>query len=161
MSKFLARLGGGGKKKDSHSPSSSPSGPIAVRPETPSSPASDRRKSKQLLNFGLSSPENVPERSTPGRDASPTTSRSAAPRIELDFGEGTSHSSAHESALQSTGVGLQSPITGNFSAQSRTESRLDDKQQRRVISGAEAELLRHIEFTWTQVEGHGMLQDKS
>ena len=148
MSKFLARLGGAGKKKDAHSPSGSPSG---VRSATPSSPASDRRKSRQLLGFGLSSPGSVAEGSSPVRIDS--TTRSAAPKIELDFGEGTAELSTHESALQATGVGLQSPITADFSALSTdAELRNATGQQRCVISGAEVELLRETKFTWAQVE---------
>lgn len=146
MSKFLARLGGAGKKKDAHSPSGSPSG---VRSATQSSPASDRRQSRQLLGFGLSSPGNVAEGSSPVRNDS--TTRSAAPKIELDFGEGTAELSTHESALQATGVGLQSPITADFSARD-AELRNATGQQRCVISGAEVELLRETKFTWAQVE---------
>lgn len=94
------------------------------------------------------------ERSSPVRnDSTTTTTRGAPPKIELDFGEGAAERSTRGSALQATGIGLYSPITGDVSARP-TDAELcnGNGKQPCVISGAEAELLRETKFTWAQVE---------
>lgn len=151
MSKFLARFGGG-KKKEGQSPNASPSASTSARHGTPASPASERRKSKQLFNFGLPSPGSVAERPSTARNQSTGTTSSSVPKIELDFGERTSDTSTSGSELQSTGVGLQSPITGELAIKTLDTGSREDGKERQVISEAEVELLRETRFTWAQVE---------
>lgn len=152
MSKFLARFGGGGvKKNDKQSPNASPSASTSARPATPASPASERRKSRQLLNFGLPSPGNVAERPEVTRSGSASTTPSTAPKIELDFGEHTGFA-GHEGTLQATGVGLQSPIDAGFATDISGPGRKEDGQQRKRMSQGEVDLLRGTRYTWAQVE---------
>jgi hypothetical protein len=152
MSKFLARFSGGSTKKNGkQSPNASPSASTNARPSTPASPASDRRKSRQLLNFGVSSPGNGTNRPEVTRTESGNTTPSTAPKIELDFGE-TAGFSGYVGALQSTGVGLQSPIETGFTTDISAPERKEDEQQRKRMSQAEVELLSETRYTWAQVE---------
>lgn len=86
---------------------------------------------------------------------STSSTPSAAPKIELDFGgDYVNIGSSNGEGLQSTGVGLQSPITGVFdTAQtSAADSANENGQPSKVISKGEVELLRKTRYTWTQVE---------
>lgn len=159
MSKLFARLGG---KKDKHSsqahgrstpsPGSATSNGVSG---SPSSPGIARRASRQLLNFSLSSPSSGGERPAPARGVSERSTPSAAPKIELDFGDGNTSTGASAGAtLQSTGVGLQSPIDGLFdsSVSAGGIAVNGNGQASKVIGKAEVEVLRGIRYTWTQVE---------
>jgi hypothetical protein len=161
MSKFLARFGGSAKKKENQSPnghgrsaSAAASTSTNGGPSSPSSPGIARRASKQLLNFSLSSPGNGGERPAGRREVSSSSTPSAAPKIELDFGGGYMNAgSSNGGRLQSTGVELQSPITGVFDAsQTSADSVNGNGQASKAISKGEVELLRKTRYTWTQVE---------
>lgn len=161
MSKFLSRFGGAAKKREQSPGGTSPSAPTAASTSSngaassPSSPGMARRASRQLLNFGIGGPGAGLDQPLAKRKDSSTATPSTAPKIELDFGgEPTSVSSSTAARLQSTGVGLQSPITGVFdiSEPLDADSRKGDDQKSPVISKGEVELLRKTRFTWTQVE---------
>jgi hypothetical protein len=85
------------------------------------------------------------------RTESGNTTPSTAPKIELDFGEQTGFA-GHEGALQSTGVGLQSPIDEGFATDISGPGKKEDGQQRKRMSPEEVGLLSETRYTWAQVE---------